>query len=135
MASAIQNILGLPYVQFEQQFVVWLEDWEDPERAEVSPYIETLDGVLASTDAISQRRANEMRRTVPRIQRIPLKRTLHSDAQTLEDELREVTPPISLAGPPSGNLGLSGEVRPVAGPGAGTRGDGGGTPKGLKPTT
>ena len=97
LASAIQNILGLPYVQFEQQFVVWLEDWEDPERAEVSPYIETLDGVLASTDAISQRRANEMRRTVPRIQRIPLKRTLHSDAQTLEDELREVTPPISLA--------------------------------------
>ncbi len=55
LASAIQNSLGLPYSEFEQQFVAWLEGWEDPERAEISPYIESLDGILDSAEAISQR--------------------------------------------------------------------------------
>ena len=98
MAGAIQNILGLPYSQFEQQFVAWLKNWEDPERAEVSPYIETLDGILDSADAISQRRANELGSTALRIERIPAKILLHSDAQALESELKEMTPPVSPVG-------------------------------------
>ena len=97
LASAIQNILGLPYVQFEQQIVAWLEGWEDTERGEISPYIEILDGILESASAITQRRANELLSNTQRIQRIRFNRILHSDAQTLENELKEVTPPISLA--------------------------------------
>ena len=97
LASAIQNVSGLPYAQFEQQFVAWLKGWTDPERAEISPYVDALDGILDSAGAISQRRANELGSTAPRIQRIPFKSILHSDAQGLHTELRGLTPPVSVA--------------------------------------
>ena len=95
--SAIQNILRLPYPQFEQQFVAWLRAWEDPERAVISPYIEILERILDSAGAISQRREIELGITAPRIERIPFQMLLHSDAQALQTELDMETPPDSLA--------------------------------------
>ncbi|MCH8226580.1 MAG: hypothetical protein IIC97_12015 [Chloroflexi bacterium] len=98
LATAIQNTLGISYPEFEQRFVAWLTDWEDPKRAEIALYIETLEGVLSSAEAISQRRAVELGSATPLVQRIPFNSALHSDAQALENALLAATPPESLAG-------------------------------------
>lgn len=97
LAAAIQNTLGLPYAEFEQRFVTWLIDWEDPERAEIALYIETLEGILNSVDAISQRRAAELGSATPLVLRITFNSALHSDAQALENTLLAMTPPEVLA--------------------------------------
>ena len=97
LVSAIQSNLGVPYSEFEQAFIAWLRNWEDPERLGISPFIEILDGVLDMADSISQRRGNELGSRSPRLERIPFKTLLHSEAAAKQNELEMVTPPDSLA--------------------------------------
>ncbi len=54
--EGIEAALGTSYAQFEQDFMAWLEEWDDPRRAEIRPYLTLLQGTLDYLGDIGQRR-------------------------------------------------------------------------------
>ena len=96
LGSAIANILGLPYSQFEQQFVAWLESWEDPERGGIRDYLRSLDGVLVSLDFIFELREGRQNVETTFTDAAVFRRTLVADATELLHQVEGLSPPSSL---------------------------------------
>ena len=95
LTAAILQITGTQYGAFRSQFKDWLENWEDPDRAEVRPYATALGNILESVDDISRRRAEDLDSNSPRLSRIPLKEGLVGEAIDLQAELNGLTAPSS----------------------------------------
>ena len=96
ITSAIQNILGLPYSQFEQQFVAWLEGWDDPDRVAIRQYFLSLDGVLVALDSILERRSESINVGSTLTNAETLRRTLAADSTELLHRVEALSPPLSL---------------------------------------
>ena len=93
LTDALQGSIALSYGEFQERLEGWLETWEDPTRTQIGEYIRTLDGIMSSEDAISQRRATDLESGDPLFQRVPVKRALVSDAEELVRELRNTPHP------------------------------------------
>ena len=58
--EGIEAVVGIDYDQFEQDFMAWLEKWEDPRRVEIWPYLALLQGTLDSIAGIGKGRRELM---------------------------------------------------------------------------
>ena len=92
LSGAIPEVTGRQYRDFRQSFVEWLQDWEDPERAQIRSYLDSLEPILDSLNSISARRAVDLQSGASFSTRIPVKQGLVTDAQSLLDQLGELSP-------------------------------------------
>ena len=93
LTAAILQFTATQYRDFRAQFIQWLQNWEDPDRAEVRPYVAALESIMGAVDDISQRRAQDLDSGAPRSSRIPVKTSLLDDATALQTELDALTAP------------------------------------------
>jgi len=66
LAGAILQVTGTQYRDFRTQFTQWLQNWEDPDRAEVRPYVAALESMMDAVNDISQRRSQDLDSGAPR---------------------------------------------------------------------
>jgi hypothetical protein len=97
LAEALQQVTSTGYEEFQQRFPAWLADWQEPERAATSRYIQTLNGIMASMGLIYQRRAAELESQLALSQRVPARLSLVADAQDLFDRLKAASPPPTIS--------------------------------------
>ena len=93
LTAAILQITGTQYQDLRAQFTQWLQNWEDPDRAEVRPYVAALESLMDAVNDISLRRAQDLDSGAPRSSRIPVKTGLVDEATALQTELDALTPP------------------------------------------
>ena len=92
LSAAILEVTGRQYRDFRQSFEEWLQEWDDPERAEIQTCLGSLERILDSADSISDRRAVDLQSGAPFSTRILVRRGLVTDAQSLLDQLGELSP-------------------------------------------
>jgi len=93
LTAAVLQITGIQYLDFRTRFVQWLQQWEDPDRAEVRPYVSTIQSIIDSVKDISRRRALDLDSSAHRSSRIPVKAGLVDEATELLAQLNALTPP------------------------------------------
>lgn len=91
--AAVLQITEIQYLDFRTRFVQWLQEWEDPDRAEVRPYVSTIQSIIDSVKDISRQRALDLDSSAPRSSRIPVKAGLVDEATELLAQLNALTPP------------------------------------------
>ncbi|MCH7745858.1 MAG: hypothetical protein IIC84_07295, partial [Chloroflexi bacterium] len=96
LPDALLEITGQSYAEFQDGFFEWLKNWEDPQRAEVRAYVNTLNGIMDSQDAISERRAKDLNSQLPLFQRITPRSVLVADAQALLSSMNSTSPPSAM---------------------------------------
>ncbi|MCH7606859.1 MAG: hypothetical protein IH962_06865, partial [Chloroflexi bacterium] len=107
---ALQEETGRPYAEFERDFVRWLKAWQDPEREQIRAYTQAVNQIIASLDAITTARANELNSPAPLAQRITSEVGLVTSANTLKDRLGAISPPPKLRTLHKNGLALLGRV-------------------------
>ena len=93
LTAAVLQITGIQYLDFRTRFVQWLQQWEDPDSAEVRPYVSTIQSIIDSVKDISRRRALDLDSSAHRSSRIPVKAGLVDEATKLLAQLNALTPP------------------------------------------
>ncbi len=96
LAVALETALGTPYTDFDSAFALWLKDWEDPERSASVEYFDILDGMLATTTVLLERRRAELQVLDGQFGTVEFSVSLAEDAQALAVQIIEITPPASL---------------------------------------
>ena len=92
LTAAILEVTGRQYREFRQSFAEWLQEWKDPERDEIQSYLSSLEPILDSVNSISNRRGVDVQSGAPFSTRIPVKQGLVADAQSLLDQLGQLSP-------------------------------------------
>ena len=90
LGRALQEVSGLTYGNFEEQFVSWLEDWEDPEREQVRQYGESLQDATDRLRELLDEREEDAR--YERMANIARRTARVAGAQDLRDKLGEAAP-------------------------------------------
>ena len=98
LRNALTVINGVTYDEFRDRFATWLEEWADPDRAAVAPYILILGQIIESQQSITDRRAEDLVQAdrLSTSERLPVKRVLVADAEALRSRLLSISPPASL---------------------------------------
>jgi hypothetical protein len=91
LEGAMAAALGVQYHVFLAQLAGWLKTWEDPARAQISPYVGSLQETMDSLEAIFERRNTGLRSDAT-----PLSRALASDAANLLKRHEALSAPPSL---------------------------------------
>ena len=92
LTAAILEVTGRQYRDFRQSFSEWLQEWKDPERDEIQSYLSSLEPILDTVNSISNRRAVDVQSGAPSSTRILVKQGLVADAQSLLDQLGQLSP-------------------------------------------
>ena len=93
LAEAIQTATGVSYGEFEERFLQWLMDWEEPERGAVREYLQKVNDMVASLDDISARRQKILDEGRPLREQLSARRDLESEARDLLAGLDDALPP------------------------------------------
>jgi hypothetical protein len=99
LEDALSKVTQLSYAEFQSGFLTWLKAWEDPARAKVQTYVKALNGIIASQDAIVERRNAVVRRADP----VPNSATSYlaivKDAEALRANLNALEVPAAASQP------------------------------------
>ena len=100
IASAVLADTGVDYGQLERDFVAWLAQWDDPDRAEARPYIKTVDEIWDARETIYERREEVIKEWNLRFDRAKALEAMEPLVQEMDElvgRLEEAQPPDSLA--------------------------------------
>jgi hypothetical protein len=94
--AAFSAVTGISLSAFEQDWIGWLRQWQDPSREQVRQYVTQVDGILKDVDAISADRAaflGSPAASGPFSQRVPTQTQLVNRANQLAARGIALTPP------------------------------------------
>ena len=96
LSEALRELTNQSYAEFQDDFFAWLKNWEDPQRAEVRAYVNILNDIMDSQDAISERRAKNLESSLSLSQSIAPRSALVTDAQALVSSLNSMSLPSAM---------------------------------------
>ena len=96
LPAAILEVTKDQYRDFRLLFAEWLQEREDPDRANIETHIRSLGSIIDSADLISERRAADLESGAPLPSRIQVQRNLVTDSEALVDRAANLIPPAAL---------------------------------------
>ena len=93
LPDSIKAVTGLELAVFESQFNLWLQNWEDPERASVVESLKVLQPLLDEQDAILTQRSKNLNTSVTASEAAISRASLVNATQALIVRLQGFSPP------------------------------------------
>ena len=93
LPDSIKFVTGLDLSTFESQFIDWLKDWEDPNRAAIVVYLSDLEPILAEQDAILDQRSQDFSTTLSADEAAIRRVSRLTSTEQLVDLAKSLSPP------------------------------------------
>ncbi len=90
LPGAIQQTLGISYMELRRQVDAWIAQWTDPDREDVRTYVDLMNDVYDQLDKQIERRNDELGNNQSLSQRAHVLRDVVNEIEDIEDQVLDI---------------------------------------------